>query len=392
MNQQPDLDFAGLFADIEAGLRLDLSMARRALGHRGLRGSGAEDAFRQFLQDHLPPSHAICTGEVIDSRGGRTRQLDAVIYDAIKTPTFYRSEGIRVLPVECVYAVIEIKSFLDGNGLQTILKNMESVRSLDKVAFLHPRRVASGNQVPINDEIYEDVLHFDLYGKRWPYWPINYFVFAYNSIDLHQIAQLMINYNEAQQAPCHKVIDMVCSLDKGLIANRLISGKYWAIPEPGATLNVDTSGNTLLNFYGLMSQVVSQATLPVFEFAHYLQHATRPRETTTGGKHMMDKPKLTIGDVEAARHEVEQIEARIQAEGEEAVRQDIWDQAIDAMQNHPDIEKLTAKLAALVGRVPRERDPEREAVHQAVVRFIHDLQEKTATWDPESGSTGERQA
>jgi hypothetical protein len=253
MDQLPDLDFAGLFQDIADTIRLDLSRTRRALRHRGLRGGGAEDSFR--------------------AEGGRTKQLDVVIYDAAKTPTFYRSESVRVLPVECVYAVIEVKSFLDSGELRTSIVNMESVKSLDKKAIIHPSRFIPVLDKPDNTAFYREqvITGFHLYGNVWEYWPINYFVFAYDSIDLHAIAQAMVDY----RAPVWRTIDMVCSLEKGLIANQVRDGKFQATPEPYSTLAVDTHGNTLLNFYGLMMQTVSQATLPVFDFAHYIQHISK---------------------------------------------------------------------------------------------------------------------
>ncbi len=47
--------------------------------HKGNRGSGAEDAFRDFLSRHLPRRFDVGHGEVVDTHGARSGQVDVLI-------------------------------------------------------------------------------------------------------------------------------------------------------------------------------------------------------------------------------------------------------------------------------------------------------------------------
>ena len=64
--------------------------------------------------------------------------MDILITDLLTTPIFYESAGICVVPVLPVFAVIEVKSKLDGQTLDACYENMKSVRALDKRAVLSP--------------------------------------------------------------------------------------------------------------------------------------------------------------------------------------------------------------------------------------------------------------
>jgi hypothetical protein len=107
------MSVAGIFDKVAKRMRLDMDEAREALSHAGLKGSSFEDIFREFLRKYLPLSLDISTGQIIDSHGGITRQLDVIISDTAKTPIFYSKGEVRVIPIECVYAVIEVKAKLD---------------------------------------------------------------------------------------------------------------------------------------------------------------------------------------------------------------------------------------------------------------------------------------
>src|SRR5450759_5104847 len=107
-------------------MRADLRKARVALPNPGLKGSSFEETLRQFMRTYLPQSLDISTGILIDADGSSSRQLDVIISDAAKTPVFYRSGDIRVVPVECAYAVIEVKAHLSGQDLKAAFDNMLS--------------------------------------------------------------------------------------------------------------------------------------------------------------------------------------------------------------------------------------------------------------------------
>lgn len=92
-----------IFDEVAEQMRSDLRIARVALQHPGLKGASFETTFRRFLRQYLPKNLDVSTGVLVDARGNpASRQMDVIISDAAKTPIFYLSGDIRVVPIECV--------------------------------------------------------------------------------------------------------------------------------------------------------------------------------------------------------------------------------------------------------------------------------------------------
>lgn len=109
-----------------------------SIPHNLSKGQSIEEKFRNFLQNRLPKSISVGSGVIVDSNGRVSKQLDVVIYDSLKTPIFYQDKNTQIIPVECVYAVIEVKKKISSvKTLIKIIKNMESVRALEKKHFSH---------------------------------------------------------------------------------------------------------------------------------------------------------------------------------------------------------------------------------------------------------------
>lgn len=250
------MDIAKLFDEISNKMKSDIDQARTTLPHAGMKGSAFEESLREFLRRHLPKSLDISTGIIIDSKGNASRQLDIIVSDSFKTPIFFKSGEIRVIPVECVYAVIEVKANLDEKVLLASYENMKSVRILEKAAYYKPSGVI----------IYSD----NLYGKEWDIWPINYFIFSYDSVDLADLAAKVDKLHKENILPEWKRIDLICVHDKGVICNQLADGKFSALPEPNSKLMVCNTKRALLLFYSLISTYLFQTRLPNFRFINYL--------------------------------------------------------------------------------------------------------------------------
>ena len=255
------MNIAEIFDEVAKQMRSDLKKARIAAAkHPGLKGASFEENFRNFLRQYLPRSLDVSTGVLVDALGSASRQLDVIISDSAKTPIFYRSGEIRVIPVECAYAVIEVKASLDANELDRGFQNMESVKRLRKIAYIEPAG-------PI-------IHRANLYGKEWKIWPINYYVFAYDSIELMTLAEHIDERHQNKKLPEHLRIDTVCVLDKGVICNQRTDGKVDALPQPGSKLYVCKTSRSLLLFYALTSTYFNQARLPNFRFTDYLGKLT----------------------------------------------------------------------------------------------------------------------
>jgi len=254
------MNIAEIFDEVAKQMRSDFEKARKAIRQLGLKGASFEETFRTFLREYIPRSLDVSSGVLVDAHGTVSCQLDVIISDSAKTPIFYRSGDIRVIPVECAYAVIEIKAYLDANELDRVFQNMESVRNLRKTAYLKPAG-------PI-------IYSVNLYGREWEIWPINYYVFAYDSIDLMALAEHIHERHQTKKLPEPSRIDSVCVLDKGVICNQRADGKFDALPQPGSKLYVCKTARSLLLFYALTSTYFNQAMLPNFRFTDYLGNMT----------------------------------------------------------------------------------------------------------------------
>jgi hypothetical protein len=119
-----------LFLAHQAALRSELERARAVIDHPGLKGDASEDCWRDMLGRHLPKRYRVCKGQVVDSRGGISEQIDIIIHDAHYCPLFLQEGGTCFVPAESVYAVFEAKQELDAAYVKAAGAKAASVRRL----------------------------------------------------------------------------------------------------------------------------------------------------------------------------------------------------------------------------------------------------------------------
>ena len=241
----------------------DFADIRNSQTHHGLQGTQTEGIVKDFLKKYLPRNLDISTGTIIDSNGKQSKQIDIILSDYAKTPIFYEKEGIRTIPIESVYTIIEVKSFLDVRELNKSLENMKSIKSLEKKAFFEDK----------GDIKYVS----NLYGKEYDVWPINYYIFSFDSFDsvkLETILENMNMINKSNNLTIEKRIDSICILNKGVIINQRQNGQYSSIPESNSTLKLVYTPNNLLLFYNLIMIYLNQVHMPNFNFNKYLKNLT----------------------------------------------------------------------------------------------------------------------
>lgn len=240
-------------------MTLEWKEIKEALPHSGEKGSALEDVFKIFLKKYLPKNLEISDGFIIDSSGNESKQLDVIIHDAFKTPVMFNKNDIKVIPVECVYAVIEVKADITSiTSVCDIFENMKSVKNLEKKSYVHP-----------TGDLKFTVIE---YGKEWDIWPINYFVFAIDSMDLVIISNSLNKKNQEENRDVSKRIDCICVLNEGVMMNQLSNGKFSSMPEPGSICTVLKTTKPLLFFYRLISNHLFQASMPSFQFTEYTKN------------------------------------------------------------------------------------------------------------------------
>lgn len=234
--------------DIAKKLKIDFDGVTKQIEHNGIKGSAREDLLKKYLRDLLPNKYSISSGIVIDFNQNQSKQQDFIIHDAFNCPSFFKTESNTILPVESVYATIEIKSCLNYDTLKQSVENIESVRKLQKL--------------PNNNVISNE------YNEQYPLG----FVFAYSSsYSLEQIQKRLFELNKNIEG--RHQISIICILDKGLIFNVYKDNltNYTIIPTNDTILARSDSDieNSLYSFYLLILQFLDNVYIQVPSLIEY---------------------------------------------------------------------------------------------------------------------------
>ncbi len=275
MEQQADVSRLSRILELTAAeLRVKFDKVRDAVEHNGLVGQEGEKIVAAFLRERLPSSIGVTTGEVLDVEGGRSRQTDVVLYDAIRTPMLFAGEekDTHVVPAEGVLAVIEVKTRLRSSDLEGCLANCRSVKQRIRTAYFpqpfHVRHVA--------------------YGQEWEDLPIFFSVFGAASDNLYAEA---LNGLQAD-VPIHERIDMLCCLDRGVIVNAgidlsagiealktVLSAR--SLPK-GGLASIETP-KPLLVWYAMLASSVMQAGTRSIDITRYVADDLHVQAQMPGG-------------------------------------------------------------------------------------------------------------
>lgn len=105
----------------------------RAYKNRSGKGDIREDNLISCLKEILPELIGLTKGEVVDSSGRKSPEFDIVMY--LRNSGIFRSYSTpnrKVIPIEEILAVVEVKSFLKKEHISTFLKSLETIGSYDR--------------------------------------------------------------------------------------------------------------------------------------------------------------------------------------------------------------------------------------------------------------------
>lgn len=122
------------FIGVQEELALKMKLASQSISHAGTKGAVNEDHWIDVFRAYLPNRYQVDTGFVIDSVGGRSDQIDLVIFDRHFTPTLLDQQKHRYIPAEAVYAIFECKPHLDKGYLEYAGQKAASVRKLHRTS------------------------------------------------------------------------------------------------------------------------------------------------------------------------------------------------------------------------------------------------------------------
>ncbi|HEX8166655.1 MAG TPA: DUF6602 domain-containing protein [Beijerinckiaceae bacterium] len=100
--------------------------------HRGNRGDSRESAVIQYLEKIFPRGFGFAKGEMFDSTGAVSGEVDIVIYDTVYSTVFHDGSGKILAPVESCYGAIECKSTLTTSELDDCIRKINKYRTMQR--------------------------------------------------------------------------------------------------------------------------------------------------------------------------------------------------------------------------------------------------------------------
>jgi hypothetical protein len=119
------------FYGITKRLEIEIDYINEVIGHSGEKGTANEILLRNLLVKFLLKKYSIGSGIVIDRKGGRSNQIDIVVYDSHFHPELFSQGSGFLYPVDVVYMVIEIKTIINKGKMEEAIENISSVKRLD---------------------------------------------------------------------------------------------------------------------------------------------------------------------------------------------------------------------------------------------------------------------
>jgi len=194
------------FTSIERDiLAARLESIRSVLQHAGEKGRALEYEVASLIRVFLPNEYGLSTGFIAyyDDDGPKlSSQLDIIIYDALRGSPLVNLGSCVVLPIEFVYAYIEVKATLTSssdsakeyanNSIESCVQKSKELRSIRKRKFLVP---VQGSPTEV-----------DL--KEYNWLPIRSYIFAFQAEgsvvkDPKAMAERLANFMKRIGNPAH---------------------------------------------------------------------------------------------------------------------------------------------------------------------------------------------
>ncbi|MFT5756643.1 MAG: hypothetical protein ACI9LM_001363 [Alteromonadaceae bacterium] len=225
-----------VFEDVQTDLQQELTRASRAVDHPGTKGDIHEDSWIEILRKYLPKRYAVDKGIVIDSQGGRSDQIDIVIYDPQYTPLLLTQQNHKYIPAEAVYAIFECKPTINKGYLNYAGEKVSSVRKLKRTSI--PIEHINGTSPPKK--------LFDILGG----------ILAAKTDWTEGINSQSFAPNLPTESSCK--LDMGCALASG------------AFVYNSTSLELHQSNTSLMFFlFSLLSSLQSLGTVPAIDWKAY---------------------------------------------------------------------------------------------------------------------------
>lgn len=247
-----------LFDSASAIITSRLAAIRAAFHHAGMKGESVESSVSDVFQDLLPANIGIASGIAIDKNGNESRQLDLILYDRAKTPVLFRVGRQHLIPIECIYFAVEVKTNLSLPEFRKCEENCDSFKALKREAY------------------YNDlgpIVHKKLFfGKPYPVWQSIFLIIALESPDIETVSAWLEGHRNSDRE-ISRQIDSIFCFDQGLVSNAQL------MPRRSIEVDLLPTENSLVSHYAssalkvflvLFSRYYNQVDLGAnFDFTQY---------------------------------------------------------------------------------------------------------------------------
>jgi hypothetical protein len=132
---QPPFDIAAAFRNKEVAMRASFLAIRDVTSHPTTRGDQGEADWVGLIRNFLPTRYAVGPIFAVDHHGNMSEQIDVAVYDTHFSPQWFgTAAGVRLVPVESVYAVFEVKPEFSGKYLRAARQKVASARKLERTS------------------------------------------------------------------------------------------------------------------------------------------------------------------------------------------------------------------------------------------------------------------
>lgn len=185
--------------NIQKTMNQKLELIRMELNNSSDKGENAEEILSDFIKNYLPPIYRIGRGEIIDSYGKQSSQIDIIITNQYH-PFISDYNRPSIFFVEGVSCCGEVKMYLNDTHLNAALNNCKSLKNII------PKHLKS-TQISSSPS---DIKRFI---DRKPY-----FIFTYNSsLSIETVKERIDIFN--RNIKIEEQVDAIFLLDKGTIIN-----------------------------------------------------------------------------------------------------------------------------------------------------------------------------
>lgn len=234
-----------LFGNLQRQMAAQLATSRECIPHDGTKGDASEDCWRSMLCTYLPKRYGVEKAFVVDCHDHCSDQIDIVIFDRQYSPFIFNQSGVKYIPAESVYAVIEAKQEMNKGFIEYAAAKAASVRKLTRTNSVF--NTASGMmRKPYLFEIEAGIVAT---GSGW-------------NPPLGSAFEDVIR--ETAQTGDHR-LDFGCSIDGGSFSVKYEVGKRPAIDKCDSELALVTF------FWGLVARLQAQGTASAIDVSEYFK-------------------------------------------------------------------------------------------------------------------------